>query len=93
MLTKFMAQELTKYKIRVNSINPAFVESNIYLNSGDYSKTEYEELVKTRNQNYPLGRIGDAYNDIGALAEFLLSDKASWITGSNYVIDGGKSLF
>ena len=39
MLTKFMAQELTKYKIRVNSINPAFVESNIYLNSGDYSKT------------------------------------------------------
>ena len=34
MLTKFMAQELTKYKIRVNSINPAFVESNIYLNSG-----------------------------------------------------------
>lgn len=93
MLTKFMAQELTKYKIRVNSINPAFVESNIYLNSGDYSKTEYEELVKTRNQNYPLGRIGDAYNDIGALAEFLLSNKASWITGSNYVIDGGKSLF
>lgn len=93
MLTKFMAQELTKYKIRVNSINPAFVESNIYLNSGDYSETEYEKLVKTRNQNYPLGRIGDAYNDIGALAEFLLSNKASWITGSNYVIDGGKSLF
>jgi len=93
MLTKFMAQELTKYKIRVNSINPAFVESNIYLNSGDYTEKEYEELVKTRNQNYPLGRIGDAYNDIGALAEFLLSDKASWITGSNYVIDGGKLLF
>ena len=93
MLTKFMAQELTKYKIRVNSINPAFVESNIYLNSGDYTEKEYEELVKTRNQNYPLGRIGDAYNDIGALAEFLLSDKSSWITGSNYVIDGGKSLF
>lgn len=93
MLTKFMAQELTKYKIRVNSINPAFVESNIYLSSGDYSETEYNNLVKERNLTYPLGRIGNAYNDIAPLAEFLLSDKSSWITGSNYVIDGRKNTF
>ena len=93
MLTKFMAQELTKYKIRVNSINPAFVESNIYLSSGDYSETEYNNLVKERNLTYPLGRIGNAYNDIAPLAEFLLSDKSTWITGSNYVIDGRKNTF
>ncbi len=47
MLTKFMAQELTKYKIRVNSINPAFVESNIYLNSGDYSKIDKQIIIAT----------------------------------------------
>ena len=93
MLTKFMAQELIKYKIRVNSINSAFVESNIYLSSGDYSKKEYDNLVKERNLTYPLGRIGDAYNDIAPLAEFLLSDKSTWITGSNYVIDGRKNTF
>ena len=93
MLTKFMAQELTKYKIRVNSINPAFVESNIYLSSGDYYKTEYNNLVKERNLTYPLGRIGNAYNDIAPLAEFLLSNKSTWITGSNYVIDGRKNTF
>ena len=93
MLTKFMAQELTKYKIRVNSINPAFVESNIYLNSGDYSELEYKELINKRNLTYPLGRIGNAYNDIAPLAEFLLSDKSLWTTGSIYVVDGGKSLF
>ena len=78
MLTKCMAQELTKYKIRVNSINPAFVESNIYLSSGDYSEEEYKELVNERN----------AYNDIAPLAEFLLSDNSLWTTGSIYVVDG-----
>jgi NAD(P)-dependent dehydrogenase (short-subunit alcohol dehydrogenase family) len=88
-----MAQELTKYKIRVNSINPAFVESNIYLSSGDYSESEYKELINKRNLTYPLGRIGNAYNDIGPMAEFLLSDKSLWTTGSIYVVDGGKSLF
>jgi NAD(P)-dependent dehydrogenase (short-subunit alcohol dehydrogenase family) len=93
MLTKFMAQELTKYKIRVNSINPAFVESNIYLSSGDYSESEYKELINKRYLTYPLGRIGNAYNDIGPMAEFLLSDKSLWTTGSIYVVDGGKSLF
>jgi len=93
MLTKFMAQELTKYKIRVNSINPAFVESNIYLSSGDYSELEYKDLINERNKTYPLGRIGNAYSDIAPLAEFLLSDKSLWTTGSIYVVDGGKSLF
>lgn len=88
MLTKFMAQELTKYKIRVNSINPAFVESNIYLSSRDYSEEEYKKLVNERNLIYPLGRIGNAYNDIAPLAEFLLSDKSLWTTGSIYVVDG-----
>ena len=93
MLTKFMAQDLTKYKIRVNSINPAFVESNIYLNSGDYTESEYKELIKKRNSTYPLGRIGNVYDDIAPLVEFLLSDKSLWTTGSIYVVDGGKSLF
>ena len=93
MLTKFMAQELTKYKIRVNSINPAFVESNIYLNSGDYSELEYKELINQRNSIYPLGRIGNVYKDIAPLAELLLSDKSLWTTGSIFVVDGGKSLF
>ena len=43
MLTKYMAQELGKYNIRVNSINPAAVYTNIYIASGDYTREEYDE--------------------------------------------------
>lgn len=92
MLTKFMAQELAQYRIRVNSINPGAVYSNIYLSSGDYTEEEYDKLMKDRNRIYPLGRIGDAKKDIAPTIELLLSDKSLWTTGSIYVIDGGKSI-
>lgn len=92
MLTKFLAQELSKYKIRVNSVNPGAVKTNIYVASGDKSQEEVDRLFEERNQTYPLGRVGDAKNDIGSMVEFLLSDKASWITGSNIFVDGGISV-
>ena len=92
MFTKFLAQELCKYKIRVNSINPAAVKTNIYIASGDKSQDEVDKLFEERNKTYPLGRVGNARNDIGSMVDFLLSDNASWITGSNILVDGGISL-
>ncbi len=92
MLTKFMAMDLAKYKIRVNSVNPGAVKTNIYISSGDYSHEELDKLFLERNKKYPLGRVGNAKDDIGNMVEFLLSEKSLWITGSNFVVDGGKSL-
>ena len=92
MFTKFLAQELCQYKIRVNSVNPGSVKTNLYVASGDKTKEELDKLIEERNQTYPLGRVGDAKQDIGSMVEFLLSDKASWITGSNILVDGGISV-
>lgn len=92
MLTKYMGQELGKYNIRVNSVNPAAVYTNIYVASGDYTQERYDKWSEDKKKLYPLGRIGDAKKDIAPTIEFLLSDKSLWTTGSIYLVDGGKSI-
>ena len=92
MLTKYLAMDLAKYNIRVNSVNPAAVYTNIYVSSGDYSQEDYDKWSDDKKKLYPLGRIGDAKKDIAPTVEFLLSDKSLWTTGAIYLVDGGKSL-
>lgn len=92
MLTKYMAQELGKYNIRVNSVNPAAVYTNIYVASGDYTQEGYDKWSEEKAPLYPLGRIGDAKKDLAPTIEFLLSDKTLWTTGAIYLVDGGKSI-
>lgn len=92
MLTKYMGQELGKYNIRVNAVNPAAVYTNIYVASGDYTQEGYNKWSEEKAPLYPLGRIGDAKKDIAPTIEFLLSDKSLWTTGAIYLVDGGKSI-
>ena len=92
MLTKYMGQELGKYNIRVNAVNPAAVYTNIYVASGDYTQEGYDKWSEEKAPLYPLGRIGDAKKDIAPTIEFLLSDKSLWTTGAIYLVDGGKSI-
>ena len=92
MLTKYMGQELGKYNIRVNRVNPAAVYTNIYVASGDYTQEGYDKWSEDKKKLYPLGRIGDAKKDIAPTIEFLLSDKSLWTTGAIYLVDGGKSI-
>ena len=92
MLTKYMGQELGKYNIRVNSVNPAAVYTNIYVASGDYTQEGYDKWSEDKKKLYPLGRIGNAKKDIAPTIEFLLSDKSLWTTGAIYLVDGGKSI-
>ena len=80
-----LALEVASRGIRVNSVLPGYVETNIL------GKVRDEDEIKKHLTEYPLGRFGTP-SDISSLVCFLLSDDSSWITGSQIPIDGGFSL-
>ena len=82
-LTRGLARELAP-RVRVNAIAPALVRTRF----AAPLMSQGEEAAATR---YPLGRIGTP-EDIAATTAFLLSDEASWITGTLHTIDGGARL-
>lgn len=86
-IVKSLALELSPHCIRVNSILPGFVLTNMIKKDKHLFN---ENFVDNINKQYPLG-IGKP-EDVAQLACFLLSNCSSWITGSNIVIDGGASL-
>lgn len=89
MLSGFMkasALELAPKGIRVNSVQPGMIETEL-LNSSSVSK---EELEKDR-QKYPLKRYGKP-EEVAYATAYLLSDATLWMTGSSIVIDGGYTL-
>ncbi len=93
MLTEYLAGDLGPYKIRVNSINPGLVQTNLHLDNKVFSeKNDYLTMLDKAVSRYPIGRIGKP-SDIASLTSFLLSDEASWITGSIIKADGGTTLF
>jgi NAD(P)-dependent dehydrogenase (short-subunit alcohol dehydrogenase family) len=83
---RVMAIELAPKKIRVNCVSPAMVETKL-LYGGALTEADYEKNSKI----YPLGRYGEP-EEVAWMICYLLSDAARWVTGSNYVIDGGRSL-
>ncbi len=83
-LTRALAAELAP-KIRVNCIAPSLVQTSL----AD-KLTNTPEKIEAGGKRHPLQRIGQP-NDIAAMAEFLLSDKAAWITGQVLHVDGGMS--
>jgi 3alpha(or 20beta)-hydroxysteroid dehydrogenase len=85
-LTKTAAHELGRYRIRVNSIHPGGIAG-----TGMFSEPEGSE----RQGAYaliPLGRAGEK-REVSDLAVFLASDASTYITGTEHVIDGGRSLW
>lgn len=90
MMTKSMAKELAKYGIRVNSVNPGIIDTEFQVHNGMMEESDYASFLEDAGKTYPLG-IGDA-NDVSNLIQFLISEKARWITGCNYIIDGGRCL-
>ena len=83
MLMRDLAVELGPKNITINNIAPGAISTPINAKLLE-NKTELDALLK----NIPLGRMGTV-DDVAALAAFLGSDEASYITGSTYVIDGG----
>ena len=83
---KAMALELAKKRIRCNCVLPGCVNTEMIKNLFDSISVEAKQEIINK---HPLG-IGQP-EDVAFLVCFLLSDKATWITGSEYVIDGGYS--
>lgn len=88
--TKCIALELAPDGVRVNSINPGFVKTNL-LKSIGLTEDQLELFVKNVVGNMPLKKPVEV-DEVAALIAFLASDKAKSITGSHYVVDGGSLL-
>ncbi len=89
-LTKCAALELAPKGIRVNSVNPGVVVTELHKNGGMPAEN-YEKFLEHSKTTHPLGRVGKP-EEIADLIYFLASPNASWITGGTYEIDGGRAL-
>lgn len=82
-LTEALAVELAPYKINVNAIGPGFIETDMTKELISDSKARQALLARI-----PWGRFGKPA-DIGAVAAFLASDEADYVTGALLFVDGG----
>ena len=87
MLTKSLAGEWAKRGVRVNSISPGYIGTE--LTKMGMARTEwYNDWLKFT----PMGRVGEP-REVSAAVVFLASDASSFFTGSNLVVDGGYTCW
>ncbi len=87
MMTKTMALELAADNIRVNIVAPGAIDTD--MNTSLRNNLQERENTLKR---IPMGRIGND-KEVAEVVEFLASNKASYITGSTIVVDGGMTLY
>jgi NAD(P)-dependent dehydrogenase (short-subunit alcohol dehydrogenase family) len=83
-LTKSAAIEYAKAGVRINSVGPGFIDTPLLSNNLDQAALTYVTGL------HPVARLGTS-EEVSALTCFLLSDAASFITGSYHLVDGGYS--
>jgi NAD(P)-dependent dehydrogenase (short-subunit alcohol dehydrogenase family) len=84
-LSRSLAVEWARHGVRVNSISPGWVETDL---NAPYKSDQ--RVITAGLARIPLRRFGSP-QEIGPLAVYLASDEARWVTGQNFVIDGGQS--
>ena len=88
-LTRCAALELAARGVRVNAVNPGVVVTEIHKRGG-MNENEYAAFLERSKQTHPLGRVGEA-REVAELILYLASERAAWITGATYSIDGGRA--
>ncbi len=86
-LTKSMAVEFAKRNVRVNSISPGYIGTELTLNS-----PSLQPLIEKWNDMAPLGRMGRP-DELQAIAVYLAGDTSDFTTGSDFIIDGAFTCF
>jgi NAD(P)-dependent dehydrogenase (short-subunit alcohol dehydrogenase family) len=88
-LTRCAALELAPTGIRVNAVNPGVVRTEIHRRGG-MAEEAYTNFLEHSRTTHPIGRVGTPA-EVADLILFLASDRAAWITGATYSIDGGRA--
>ncbi len=84
LLTKSLALEFARANIRINSVHPGAITTEI----SQRAKTLAPEQMEAFADAIPMGREGEP-EDVAALIAFLVSDDAKYITGAEFCVDGG----
>lgn len=87
-LTKVVALELAPYQVRVNSVNPGVVITELQKRGG-LSEEAYATFIERSKTTHALGRPGEPIEIANTIA-FVASDAASFITGAQVPVDGGR---
>lgn len=87
MLTKSMAVEFAKKGVRVNSISPGYIGTDLILEA-----EHLKSLIEQWNSLSPIGRLGRP-DELQAIAVYLAGDASDFTTGSDFAIDGAFSCF
>lgn len=84
LMTKSVALETAREGIRVNSVHPGIIRTNMQKSGGEANADNYEAIEAA----IPAGRLGEPL-DIANCVLFLASDEAAYVTGAEFVVDGG----
>ncbi|MDT0508901.1 SDR family NAD(P)-dependent oxidoreductase [Novosphingobium sp. MMS21-SN21R] len=94
-LTKLASADLAKYQIRVNAVQPGFINTNIFTRSlglTDALEAQAKGAIAAMSQAaQPIARGGQA-EDIAQAVLFLASEAASFVTGTSLIVDGGITI-
>ncbi|MCB1749484.1 MAG: glucose 1-dehydrogenase [Gammaproteobacteria bacterium] len=83
-MTHYAAQELGRFGVRVNSVHPGFIETDMMHETPAATSGKLERILR----QVPLKRAGSA-DEVAELVLFLVSDASSYCTGGEFVVDGG----
>lgn len=93
--SKLAAAELAKHKIRVNAILPGLIATSIFGASLGMPRDQADQIAELLSQQggamQPIGRVGHGA-DIANMAAYLSSDAAGFVTGGEFLVDGGMTV-